>query len=58
MVVVAFTPVKFCNVEEPVTRRFPSVPSPLKFKIEPKTLVEKRFVVVAEVPVAFTKVKF
>jgi hypothetical protein len=64
---VAFRKVKFWRVVEPVTKRLPKVPEPRvrepKLALVLKRLVEeavvlKKFVVVAEVPVAFTKVKF
>ena len=53
---VAFTKVKFCKVEEPLTRRVPS------WAIEPKRLVEeavveKMVVVVALVVVEFPVIK-
>ena len=41
-----------------MTRRFPRVARPEAFNVVPKRLVEKKFVVVAWVPVAFTKVRF
>ena len=55
---VALTKVKFCKVEEPSERRFPTVVRPEALRVVPKMLVEKRFVVVACVPVALTKVRF
>ena len=67
LVPVAFTKVKFWRVEEPLTRRFESVPRPPE-KLPVVREVEKRLVLdavvakeaveVALVPVAFTKVKF
>ncbi len=43
---------------EPVTRRFPRVARPEALRVVPKRFVEKKLVVVAAVPVAFTKVRF
>ena len=65
---VALTNVKFCKVEEPRERMFEKVPSPVEVMFPPfavvkkrlveEAVVEKKDVVVAEVPVAFRKVKF
>jgi hypothetical protein len=56
--VVELTPVKFCRVDEPVTRRLLAVKSP-DVLIEPKVAaVAKRFVEVAFVVVEFDAVKF
>lgn len=49
---VLFTAVKFCNVVEPVKLRLVRKP------VAPRRVVAKKFVVVALVPVALTKVKF
>src|SRR3989338_9182032 len=65
---VALTKVKFCKVLEALSKRFARVPRPVEVKLPPfpvvknklveLAVVEKRLVVVAAVPVAFTKVKF
>ena len=65
---VALTKVKFCKVLEALSKRFARVPRPVEVKLPPfpvvknklveLAVVEKRLVVVAEVPVALTKVKF
>lgn len=64
---VAFTKVKFWRVVEPVINRLVKVPRPVEVKLPPEPVVKKRFVelavvekklvVVAEVPVAEVKVK-
>ncbi len=59
---VALVKVKFWRVEEPVARILPNVPRPEMFAVVPKRfvkvpVVEKKFVVVAEVPVAFVNIR-
>lgn len=49
---------KFWRVEEPVARMLANVPSPVEKSVPNVPEVEKKLVVVALVPVAFTKVKF
>ena len=61
--VVLFTAVKFWRVDDPVTRRLPAVAVPESVRLVPLPVVnakvlEKKLVVVAAEPVAFTKVKF
>jgi hypothetical protein len=55
LVVVLFTPVKFCNVELPVTRRFEAVRSELINALVNVPLVAKRLVLVASVLVTLPK---
>lgn len=66
-VVVEFTAVKFCSVVDPVRRRLEKVPKPsvrepifaeVENRFVEEAVVEKKLVVVAADPVAFTKVKF
>jgi hypothetical protein len=55
---VALTKVKFWRVDDPVTKRLAAVKRLERLKLVAARLVAKKFVVVAEVPVAFKKVKF
>ena len=61
LVVVLLIPVKFCKVDEPVTKRLVVVNSPLEL-MEPNVaevanrFVEVEFVVVELIPVKFCKV--
>ena len=50
--------VKFCRVDEPEARMFPNVPRPELLWVVENKVVANKLVVVAWVPVAFTKVKF
>ena len=64
---VAFIKVKFWRVEEPVERRLAKVPRPVEVKCPPlavvkkrlveEAVVEKKLVVVAEVPLALPKTR-
>ena len=60
--VVALTAVKFWSVEDPVARMFVDesvvVRRSVSVPVVPRNVEAKKFVVVADVPVAFTKVKF
>ena len=59
---VALTKVKFCKVEEPLTRRLVNVTVPKVAFVAKRFVLEafvlKKLVVVADEPVALTKVKF
>ena len=67
LVPVALAKVKFCRVDEPLSKRLAKVPSPVDVKLPPfpvvkkrlveDAVVEKKLVVVADVPVAKLKVK-
>ena len=61
--VVELTPVKFCRVDEPVTRRFDAERVPERVSFPPREVVKNKFVVDAipannEEVVAFVEVEF